>query len=267
MPVTNRLAVVGEMGQDEFDEAESIIERGLTTFVEVGGALLRIRDGRGYRLAGYSAFESYCQQRWGMTRVHADRLIQASEVVAALPPIGGIPANEAQARELVPLLKDEQVLVHTWRDLKAEYGEKVTAKVVHDAVHDALASEAALVAEPVPEVELPELSEREETLWAALQRGETVVLNYHTDQALIDLAEAANLAERVDRRTDWGNPFKEGVDGDRPTVVRKYDRYYLPHKDGLLARIAQGELKGKALLCWCSPEACHGDVLKRRSDA
>lgn len=29
----------------------------------------------------------------------------------------------------------------------------------------------------------------------------------------------------------------------------------------LLDRIAAGELKGRALGCWCAPLACHADVL------
>ena len=34
---------------------------------------------------------------------------------------------------------------------------------------------------------------------------------------------------------------------------------HLPSRPDLLARL--GELRGKALGCWCAPLACHGDVL------
>ena len=40
-------------------ELELVIERGLKTFVEVGAALLGIRDGRLYRET-HATFEDYC---------------------------------------------------------------------------------------------------------------------------------------------------------------------------------------------------------------
>lgn len=83
---------------------EAVIEAGLATFVEVGEALLAIRDGRLYREAGFARFEDYTRERWGFSRSRAHRLIEASEVAAMLP-IGNI-ANEWQARELVPVLRD-----------------------------------------------------------------------------------------------------------------------------------------------------------------
>jgi len=59
----------------------------------------------------------------------------------------------------------------------------------------------------------------------------------------------------------WGNPFKIGPDGNREDVIRKYDQWIQSRPD--LMELARVELKGKVLACWCSPEACHGDVLAR----
>lgn len=87
-------------------ENEAIIARGLTTFVEVGSALARIRDERQYREAGYTEFDTYCRERWEMSETYATRHIQAAEVVQALP-IGNGPASESQARELVSTLREE----------------------------------------------------------------------------------------------------------------------------------------------------------------
>ncbi len=61
---------------------------------------MEIRDSRLYREQGYGKFEDYCRERWGWSKTHANRQIQAAEVVGNLTPIGVIPANEAQAREL-----------------------------------------------------------------------------------------------------------------------------------------------------------------------
>ena len=89
-------------------ENEAIIERGLTTFVEVGDALTRIRDERQYRDAGFTDFDTYCHERWGMSHQQAWRLTQASEVIHELAPIGAsLPTSESQARELVSTLREE----------------------------------------------------------------------------------------------------------------------------------------------------------------
>lgn len=63
----------------------------------------------------------------------------------------------------------------------------------------------------------------------------------------------------IDRRTRWGNPFRIDAAHDRATVIAQY-RDYLRRRPDLVAA-ARRELKGKVLLCWCAPLACHGDVL------
>lgn len=84
-------------------ECERVIERGLNTFVEVGAALLEIRDNRLYS-DGYNTFEHYCRERWGMSRIHAHRLIEAADVTNNLLPMGNIlPTSERQARPLAGL--------------------------------------------------------------------------------------------------------------------------------------------------------------------
>lgn len=89
-------------------DLEGVIERGLSTFVEVGEALLSIRDERLYRLT-HGTFEAYCEDRWQMGRRHANRLIEASAVAAALGPNGPKPQSEAVARELVPVMRQDPV--------------------------------------------------------------------------------------------------------------------------------------------------------------
>lgn len=76
----------------------------------------------------------------------------------------------------------------------------------------------------------------------------------------------------VGRPTKWGNPFKIGdphplhgpkQDGstamDRGEVVDLF-RYYAHEQPGF-SEMIKAELKGKDLVCWCAPEACHADVL------
>jgi len=59
----------------------------------------------------------------------------------------------------------------------------------------------------------------------------------------------------------FGNPFNIGKDGDRAEVIRKYEAYARTRcqSDPTFKQKVKG-LTGR-LGCFCSPQACHGDVL------
>ncbi len=61
----------------------------------------------------------------------------------------------------------------------------------------------------------------------------------------------------VGRPTKWGNPYVIGRDGNRERVIDRYREYL--QDSGLIDDIH--ELRGKDLVCWCAPAACHADVL------
>lgn len=109
-------------------------------------------------------------------------------------------------------------------------------------------------------------TDEELALRERLEDGDTTVVslrdNIHDN--LIAWATDNGLYVRIDRRTEWGNPFETPADGDRETVIRNYADHYLPNKPSLINRL--GDLQGKALGCWCAPEPCHGDVLKQEAD-
>jgi hypothetical protein len=58
----------------------------------------------------------------------------------------------------------------------------------------------------------------------------------------------------------FANPFYREAKQDRQGAVVRYAAW-LASQPHLLRRIADGELTGRALGCWCAPLACHGDVL------
>lgn len=64
----------------------------------------------------------------------------------------------------------------------------------------------------------------------------------------------------IGRPSKWGNPFVLGKDGDRTTVIVKFEAYI---RDNAELMAALPELKGKVLGCYCAPLPCHGDVLAR----
>lgn len=96
---------------------------------------------------------------------------------------------------------------------------------------------------------------------ADAEAGRCVVANMHdgTDVALLMWARANDRFVRIDRKTEWGNPFEMPDDGERSEVVAKFSKFYLPYKDGLLSRMPA--LRGKVLGCWCHPDECHGHII------
>jgi len=65
----------------------------------------------------------------------------------------------------------------------------------------------------------------------------------------------------IGRPGKWGNPFQMGRDGSRAEVVEKFSAYIGTRPE--LQAVIKRELRGKDLVCWCAPAACHGDVLHR----
>ncbi len=121
---------------ERFDELEGVIERGLSTFVEVGRALLEIQERRLYRAAGYETFAEYVEKRWDLSSAHAYRQIEAAKVVDILSPIGELPlpANEAQARELAPLVDDPDAVRAVWAETVQDGDGRITARLVREHV-------------------------------------------------------------------------------------------------------------------------------------
>jgi hypothetical protein len=141
---------------------ETVIERGLATFIEVGQALLRIRDEKLYRETNKS-FEAYCQERWDFERAHAYRLIEAGEVCLQIGDIatGYLPSSESIARELARLKGDPEAMRKAWKQVLEDFvwdededgnprqpphaGERITAAAVRETVR------AILYPPPTPE--------------------------------------------------------------------------------------------------------------------
>jgi hypothetical protein len=62
----------------------------------------------------------------------------------------------------------------------------------------------------------------------------------------------------------FANPYRVDVDGTRADVIQEY-RCWLLGQPALLGRLH--ELRDRRLACWCSPAACHADVLTELVDA
>lgn len=127
-------------GEGELDERERAdlvtceqAVAGLQRALAVAGkALATINQARLYRET-HPTFEAYVEDRWGMKRAHAYRLIEAWPVAAALSPIGDTP--ESQVRELLPAVKRHglDAARAVYEELR-EQGGRVTAARIREAV-------------------------------------------------------------------------------------------------------------------------------------
>jgi hypothetical protein len=145
VPVNTELVPLSPDEVQTLAHYEQIIERGIKTFVEVGHALLVIRDQQLYR-QDYATFEDYLRQRWDLSRPYAYQLMDASVVVEHLSAGADIvamhgmattdtilPANEAQARPLTSLSPEQQQEV--WKEaVETAPPSGITAKHVQTTV-------------------------------------------------------------------------------------------------------------------------------------
>lgn len=111
---------------------ESLIQQGLQSFIEVGAALLHIRNGKLYSQT-HKTFEAYCKDRWGFSRPRAYELIKSAKVSENLSEISDKPENDFQARELSRLPADQQAAAWIEAIETAPHG-KVTASHVRKVV-------------------------------------------------------------------------------------------------------------------------------------
>ena len=191
--------------RENLAQCEAVVQRGLQTFLDVGQALLSIRDGRLYR-GTHDTFETYCRERWGMARQRAYQLIDAAQVVRNVSTVVDIvPANERQARPLTRL-PDPAQQREVWREVVAE-GQPITTARVEQKVRDAKRQrqQPAPVAPPVRE-EAPNV-------------GRLLVNGTTTEDVCVDIGQP-------DRQPSLQICLTTGL----AVAARDLAAFYLPHE-------------------------------------
>lgn len=112
---------------------EVTIERGARMFIEMGKALAEIRDSRLYR-ESHDSFDTYCRERWSLSRRRVDELIQTAGIATQVSgiPLTSVPANPAVARELAPLRDDPGAMQSVWDEAVEKHGPTPTAAQVRE---------------------------------------------------------------------------------------------------------------------------------------
>lgn len=137
---------MSDVTQSRLTDLETVIERGLATFVEVGEALIEIRGSRLYRF-DYGTFEDYCRERWGFAHTVANQYMDAAKVVGVLTSANAevLPTNEAQARGLAAVLRRDgpEAVRDTWTEVIERSEGRPTARVVREAIAEIIEEEDA----------------------------------------------------------------------------------------------------------------------------
>lgn len=127
--ISSENACLTSLECEELKKCEDLIQIGLSTFFEIGKALLTIRQRRLYR-ATHATFESYCLEKWQIGRSYAFRMIGAAERLMLLRSGTEIslPSNEYQIRPFLRLPPER--FVEAWRQAVQSSGDgRVTSKV------------------------------------------------------------------------------------------------------------------------------------------
>lgn len=69
----------------------------------------------------------------------------------------------------------------------------------------------------------------------------------------------------IGRPGPWGNPFpiQKDTPANRQEALAKYEAWAKQPAQKAFRNQARQNLQGKTLVCWCSPKACHGEILQR----
>jgi hypothetical protein len=116
-----------------FDEAQAKHNELKSLHSAMRLLLLEMRDRKGWLALGFESWEQYGEQEWGFTRQHLNRLATSAYIQNLVEPLG---SNEIAETHLRPLTSvPDDVKIEIWQQVKSEH-EKITAKIVQDAVDD-----------------------------------------------------------------------------------------------------------------------------------
>ena len=218
-----------------------------------------LKNREGWKALGYESFEECCDKEFkDVTSKHIARVLSAIKTEDHLKSFNLVPAgtqlSENSLRPFRSLNNNPELLNETF----------VKAKEIADEENDGiLTNEISQRAKELTKEKQWKQDELERK--ATVEAGGTVVANMRDgkDEALINWAKENGYFQRIDRNSQWGNPYELGKDGDRNTVCDSHI-YYFKKKLSLHQQLM--DIKGKVLGCWCYPERCHGNYLKDLAD-
>jgi N6-adenosine-specific RNA methylase IME4 len=148
-------------GQLDAGEARRLTDEVKRDAAALWTKLLRLYEGAAHVALGYTSWGAYFEAEFGGSSSRTYQLLDAGRVAGVLADSTIVERpNEAQARELVPLLDQPDELVEVVLELRAEHGDRVTAELIREQVRRRLAREDLLAQAPPAAVDTPPFPER-----------------------------------------------------------------------------------------------------------
>jgi hypothetical protein len=134
----NAALALPEQARLSRDEARSLTDEVKRDAERLWRKLVELYEGGAHLALGYPSWAAYFKAEFGGEKSQAYRILNAGRVAAALDSPNGERLNEAQARELAPLLDSPDELRDAWNALRDEFGEQITAADVRQLVKGTL---------------------------------------------------------------------------------------------------------------------------------
>lgn len=154
---------------EDFETLNKRVKAGLSTYVEVGLALLQISERKLYKEAGYKSFADYTEAEHGFGRRQGYRMIQAAKVEPLAP---GISQHAAETLARIPEGDRAEVLGRA----TDRQGATPTAEMLSD-MHAELNSEREPEPEPIEDQGLVSeaIKQRFREAYSTVQRARALV--------------------------------------------------------------------------------------------
>ena len=136
--------------KEDFSALHKVVKEGIETFLQVGVALGKIRDGKLYKTAGFKSFSEYCEKEFNFSDQRARQIIHAARIGEKY----GVP-NERVARAIsyVPQEMRDEVVKRA-----SERQDVLTTSLISD-MHEELLREETPSPPANDRVQIPSSSE------------------------------------------------------------------------------------------------------------
>ena len=194
-------------------ELRDVVDRGQTTFVDVGLAVAEIRDSKLYLLQ-YDTFEEYCEKNWGWTRQRLYQIMDAGQIHEALPQnVKQCLTSEKSVRALKPVPPKQRPAV-VREAVKESPNGHVSARAITEAAQRVVAP-----TKPAPQKQLLDA-----TGWPV--PDELVKLFHRVDEVkevLGRIAATRGLMRRVEETRDilWQPVNKSTMNSDLDRIYHE----------------------------------------------
>jgi hypothetical protein len=213
---------------------ESIVKKGLQTFIDVGLSLKWIKDHKSYKQLSeqHDTFESYCKAVFGFGDSRARQLIRAADVAKELPDL----TNEAQARAArdVPAAKRKEVIEQA-KAAAEEEGRPLSASHIRAAAGGTdvtpEAEEEYEYQEEEIEIELAEVDDTGMPIASETVAEDFTLLKAEQQEAINQIRKLGKGIEEMlkhPRRDVWTDPMS--VAGALQKAIREL-RFGLPYAE------------------------------------